>query len=281
MHQETENVQKLHFRHCESCHGWLEDKLKQVTVSITDFSCDVFVRKHYNIFVRYIASASQMVRNNLLDVLFMEGTNAENMAAAQAPLYGTAPQWKACWNSDRRRNGWEGVTMVSAQNSQRRHPASCPSTALLTICSWQSWMQRKSYPICFILTTSWKYSAFVPGYKNTIKRAEEKRKEYLRGAEEKKTRKKKKRRKEEFFSGNYRQHSGLHHQQGERVAGIRSWSILVVEERASTWLDQCDLSSSSARARGTNACDIRSWHLFCGWFGRTLSRRHRLGLTVV
>ena len=56
---------------------------------------------------------------------------------------------------------------------------------------------------------------------------------------------------------------------------------LVVEERASTWLDQRDLGSSSARARRTNACDIRSWQLFRGWFGQAWSHRHRLGLTVV
>ena len=52
---------------------------------LMDSPCDVSVREHCNIFVRYVDSASQMACNKLLDVAFMHGTKAEHyMAAAEA-----------------------------------------------------------------------------------------------------------------------------------------------------------------------------------------------------
>ena len=100
--------------------------------------------------------------------------------------------------------------------------------------------------------------------KGKIKRAEEKRKEHLREvAEEKKTRKRRKEERRRSFFRNLSVALGSTSSVG-RARSLYSFLVLklVVEEQASTWLDQRDLSSSSGRARGTNACDIRSWHLF-------------------
>ena len=62
---------------------------------LMDSSCDVSVREHCNIFVRYVDSASQMACNKLLDVAFMHGTKAVHyMAATEAALDGADPQWR-------------------------------------------------------------------------------------------------------------------------------------------------------------------------------------------